>query len=83
MPTSIAIVCTKLNALKNCYITQIILFNIDHLCAHSELFLRIAHVDSFICTLLNVFKNCYSMLISLFNTVYSFAYSKMVPSIPI
>ena len=40
--TSIAIVSTQLNDFNYCYLTLIILFNINHLFAHSEVVKNIA-----------------------------------------
>ena len=47
---SIAIVCTLFNGFKHCYITLIILLDINHLFKHSEVVSCIAHTESFICS---------------------------------
>ena len=76
MHTIIAIVYTQLNGFKYCYLTLIILFNIDHLFAYSEVAKNnaIQHY-SHICTQSKGFKYCYSTVTILFNITHSFAYS--------
>ena len=43
--TSIAIVSTQLNGFNYCYLTPIILFNINYLFAHSKLVTSIANIS--------------------------------------
>ena len=44
--TSIAIVSTQLNGLNYCYLTLLILFNINHLFVHSEVATSIIYLDT-------------------------------------
>ena len=48
--TSIVIVCTQLTGFKYCYQTLIILLNINHLFANSEVISSIARTNNFMCT---------------------------------
>ena len=61
--TTIAIVSPQLKGSNYCYLTLIILFNINNLFADSEVVTSIAIQHySFICTPSNGFKNCYVSL---------------------
>ena len=57
MVSSIVIVCTSFNSFTYCYLTLIILFNINYLFAHSEIVSSIANSNNFICTQLNGFSS--------------------------
>ena len=71
LPTSIAILCTRLNGFKYCYLTRF-LFNI---CLHSEVISSNVWTNCYICTKLNSFKYSYLTLIIQFNIIHSFAHS--------
>ena len=68
-------VYTQINGFKCFYGTQIILFNINHLFAHSQVVSSFAHTNSFICMQLNGYHYCYLTQIILFNADHSFAHS--------
>ena len=75
MILSITIVCTQLNGFKYFYLTLIILFNINHLFAHTDVVSSIANTNSFICTQFSHFECYYLVQIILYDTIHSFAHS--------
>ena len=58
------------NDFKYCYLTKIILFNINHLFAQSKVTSSIVHTNSLIYTHLNDSKYCYLTRIILLNTIH-------------
>ena len=63
------LICLYRNGFKYCYLTLIILFNINHLLVHCEGVSSITNTNSFIFTPLNSFKYSYLTLIILINTI--------------